>query len=97
MTTSLHDSKSSAIQQKNKSTAAVDYSASPRDDYNVSETIEGSDACAKVGIDSLGITGPKTIHHNLTFQQLFDHEVENGEGNVANAEYGDTFTVDTGK
>lgn len=33
----------------------------------------------------------------MTFQELFDHEVANGEGQVAAAEYGDTFSVDTGK
>jgi len=49
------------------------------------------------GIDSLGITLPKTIYRNLTFQELFDHEIANGEGSVAAAEYGETFTVDTGK
>ena len=85
------------LQHKQKSTAAVDSTPTPRDDYNVSETVEGIDACRKVGIDKLGITEPKTIYHNLTFQELFEHEVANGEGQVANAEYGDTFTVDTGK
>jgi phosphoenolpyruvate carboxykinase (ATP) len=45
----------------------------------------------------LGITGPKTIYKNQTFEELFVHEVKNNEGKVANAEYGDTFTVDTGK
>lgn len=96
LTKSLYESKSSP-NQKHKSTAAIDYAASPRDEYNISETIEGLDACSQVGIDTLGITGPNTIYHNLTFQQLFDHEVANDEGKVAKAEYGDTFTVDTGK
>jgi len=68
-----------------------------RSSYNVSETVSGLDACANVGIDKLGITGPTTLYHNLTFQQLFDHEVANEEGEIASAEYGDTFTVDTGK
>lgn len=36
-------------------------------------------------------------YHNLTFQELFDHEKFNLEGQIAHAEYGDTFTVDTGK
>jgi phosphoenolpyruvate carboxykinase (ATP) len=30
-------------------------------------------------------------------RQLFQHEVKNNEGKVASAEYGETFTVDTGK
>jgi len=71
--------------------------AESRDTYNVSQTHEGSDACAKVGIDKLGITGPSTLYRNLTFQELFDHEVANEEGVVAHAEYGDTFSIDTGK
>mmetsp|Transcript_32473 Transcript_32473/g.37816 ORF Transcript_32473/g.37816 Transcript_32473/m.37816 type:complete len:633 (-) Transcript_32473:231-2129(-) len=89
----------SFITRKYKSTSAIDYSTTPRsrDDYNVSSTITGKDSCQNVGIDTLGITGPSTIYHNLTFQELFDHEVKNGEGKVASAEYGDTFTVDTGK
>jgi len=68
-----------------------------RESYNVSETVSGIDACANIGIDKLGITGPSTIYHNLTFQELFDHEIANEEGKIASAEYGDTFTVDTGK
>lgn len=89
--------KSPSVQLKHKSTAAVDPCVPPREEYNVSETVEGSDACSKIGIDKLGITGPKTVYHNLTFQELFDHEIANGEGEIAHAEYGDTFTVDTGK
>lgn len=37
------------------------------------------------------------IHRNLTYQELFEHEQANNEGIVAKAEYGNTFTVDTGK
>jgi len=54
-------------------------------------------ATDKVGISSLGITNPTTIHHNLSYDELFAHEVKNNEGRVAKAEYGPTFTVDTGK
>lgn len=89
--------KPSSQQFKLKSTATVQHVHTARDDYNVSETIQGNDACSKVGIDKLGIHDPSTIYHNLTFQELFDHEVANGEGQIAHAEYGDTFTVDTGK
>jgi len=70
---------------------------SGRDKYNVSSTLKGPDACTTAGINSLGITGPSTIYHNLTFQELFEHEVANKEGEIASAEYGETFTVDTGK
>lgn len=80
-----------------KSTAVPHETENPREDYNVSQTVEGTDACLKVGISTLGITGPATIYRNLAFQELFDHEVANEEGKVANAEYGDTFAVDTGK
>lgn len=45
----------------------------------------------------MGITGPTTIYRNLTFQELFDHEVTNKEGQVASCKYGETFTVDTGR
>jgi len=70
---------------------------SSRDEYGVSQTVQGTDACLKVGLDKLGITGPSTIYRNLTFQELFEHEQANREGVVAKAEYGDTFAVDTGK
>lgn len=60
-------------------------------------TVEGTDACKKVGLDVHGITGPTKLYRNLTYQELFDHEVKNKEGVVAKAEYGDTFCVDTGK
>lgn len=68
-----------------------------RDAYNIAETVEGTDACLKMGLNRLGITGPTKIYSNLTYQELFDHEVANKEGVVAKAKYGDTFTVDTGK
>lgn len=68
-----------------------------RDAYNVSRTVEGTDACLKVGLDKHGITNPSTLYRNLTYQELFEHEQKNNEGVVAKAEYGDTFTVDTGK
>ncbi len=54
-------------------------------------------ATDKVGITSLGITGPSTIYHNLSYPELFEHEKKNKEGKIAKAEYGETFTVDTGK
>lgn len=48
-------------QQRYKSTAALDHEHSPRVDYNLSETIVGSNACSQVGIDKLGITQPNTM------------------------------------
>jgi len=80
-----------------KSTAAVDNEIAGRDLYNISRTVEGTDACLKVGLDKLNITNPSTLYRNLTYQELFEHEQKNNEGVVATAEYGDTFTVDTGK
>jgi phosphoenolpyruvate carboxykinase (ATP) len=69
-----------------------------RNAYQISETVTGTDACKKLGLDKqLGITNPSTLYHNLSYQELFDHEVKNKEGHVAKAEYGATFTVDTGK
>jgi phosphoenolpyruvate carboxykinase (ATP) len=56
-----------------------------------------STACDKIGINSLGIHKPETIHHNLSYPELFQHEQDNGEGTVMNAKYGKTFSVDTGK
>jgi len=72
-------------------------SSAEREAYRVARTVQGTDACQKAGIDRLGITGPTTVYRNLTYQELFDHEVANKEGVVAKAQYGDTFTVDTGK
>lgn len=37
------------------------------------------------------------MYRNLSYPELFEHEQRNKEGVVAKAEYGDTFTVDTGK
>lgn len=93
---SLTDSK---ILTNKFSTVRDDYidSSSAREDYDVSRTITGSKACSEVGLDKLGINGPSRIYRNLTFQELFEHEVKNKEGKVASAEYGDTFTVYTGK
>jgi len=86
-------------QYKFQSTASskLNFDTTGRDAYQCSSTLQGTDACLKAGIDTLGITGPSTIYRNLTYQELFEHEQANKEGIVAKAEYGDTFTVDTGK
>jgi len=68
-----------------------------REKYNVSSTYKGPNACSHVGVDRLGIKNVDTVYHNLTFQQLFEHEIANKEGVVVAAEYGETFAVDTGK
>mmetsp|Transcript_59708 Transcript_59708/g.146424 ORF Transcript_59708/g.146424 Transcript_59708/m.146424 type:complete len:624 (+) Transcript_59708:483-2354(+) len=68
-----------------------------RDTYNVARTVTGTDACKQVGLDKLGITNPTTIYRNMTYQELFEHEQANNEGQVVKAEYGDTFCVSTGK
>lgn len=83
-----------------KSTAAtVDYldDVDSRCSYDVSQTLRGSSSCKQVGIDKIGITNPTTIYRNMTYQELFDHEKKNNEGVVAEAEYGPTFAVSTGK
>ena len=46
---------------------------------------------------NLGITNPSKIYHNLAYQELFAHEVENNEGTFCKTKYGFTFAVDTGK
>ena len=56
-----------------------------------------STACDNIGINSLGINKPKTIYHNLSYPELYQHEQDNDEGIVMNAKYGKTFSVDTGK
>merc|ERR1712195_359581 len=53
------------------------------------------DPCRDTGIDKLGIYKPRTVHHNLSYQELFEHEVANNEGYVVKMKYGDTFGVDT--
>ena len=80
-------------QIRNKS----DISHKESDLYKVSKTFNGSNACDNLGLDKLGIHGPKTLFHNLTYQQLFEHEVSNKEGKVATTDYGECFAVDTGK
>jgi len=82
---------------RNKSTAHIPSNPNVRHEYNVSETVSGADACKKLNLTSLGIDGPTTLYHNLTFQELLEHEVSNGEGEVAATQFGETFTVDTGK
>lgn len=68
-----------------------------RNAYNISQKLEGTDACKKVGLDAHNITNITTLYRNLSYPELFEHEKKNNEGVVAKAEYGDTFTVDTGK
>lgn len=65
--------------------------------YNVSQTLRGQDSCNQIGLDSVGITNPTTVYRNLTYPELFEHEQANKEGVVAEAEYGPTFSVSTGK
>ena len=49
------------------------------------------------GLESLGLKGDPTIHRNLSYEDLASHEKNNNEGNFVEAEYGNTFAVDTGK
>ncbi len=56
-----------------------------------------STICNDLGLDKLGITKPETIHHNLSYSELFKHEVRNKEGSIMKCKYGDTFSIDTGK
>ncbi|KAL7470647.1 hypothetical protein ACHAXS_010892 [Conticribra weissflogii] len=91
-------SPSNHIQWKRPATTTPAPADDPtRGNYNSSVTFTGSDACDAAGIAGLGITSPTTIYKNQTFEQLFQHEVANNEGKIASAEYGETFTVDTGK
>ena len=53
--------------------------------------------CKKYGLDTLGIHNPKNINYNLSYDDLFIHEVNNKEGTVFKTKYGNTFGVDTGK
>jgi len=80
-----------------KSTAATFDNYGEANAYNVSQTLRGKTACHQVGIDSIGITNPTTVYRNLTYQEIFEHEKDNSEGKVADAEYGPTFSVSTGK
>jgi len=87
-------------QKAQKNTAAIfdlDHDFESRDSYNVSQTLVGTDACSKVGIDKMGIINPTTIYRNMTYQEIFEHEQANNEGVVAKAEYGDAFAMSTGK
>ncbi|MGB2552913.1 phosphoenolpyruvate carboxykinase (ATP) [Campylobacter sp. MOP51] len=43
--------------------------------------------------DKLGLQGIKNIYHNLSYDELFEHEKNNGEGRVSS---NGTFMVDTG-
>lgn len=53
--------------------------------------------CSNYKLDQLGIVKPNTIHHNLSYKDLFNHEEKNKEGTVFKTPYGDTFGIDTGK
>lgn len=68
-----------------------------RDAYQIGQELEGPNVCQQVGLDQLGITKLPKIYRNLSYQRLFELEQANKEGVVAKAEYGPTFTVDTGK
>lgn len=80
-----------------KSAQAKDFDTTGRDSYNASQTLKGTQACKELGLDKLGITGPTTIYRNLTYDELREHEVKNGDGEVANCEYGDVISINTGK
>jgi len=56
-----------------------------------------STICNDLGLNKLGITNPEIIHHNLSYSELFKHEVRNKEGSIMKCKYGDTFSIDTGK
>jgi ATP-dependent phosphoenolpyruvate carboxykinase len=56
-----------------------------------------TEACRLAGIDTLGITKPSTVFHNLDHDVLFAHEVANSEGVICKTKYGEVFAVNTGK
>jgi phosphoenolpyruvate carboxykinase (ATP) len=45
------------------------------------------------GLDSLGLSGIKKVYHNLSYDELHEHEIKNGEGKIT---VNGTFAVDTG-
>jgi ATP-dependent phosphoenolpyruvate carboxykinase len=100
-TSSTTTTSSSSSSSSTFSTIAIDddnYGVESRDTYQVSRTLRGPDICTEIGIaGALGITNPTTIYRNLSYQEIYDHEQKNDEGVVAKAEYGDTFSVHTGK
>jgi len=95
----IHENHSLHKKALKSTAAAVDYlnDGESRCTYNVSQTLSGAGSCQQVGIDKIGITNPTTIYRNMTYQELFDHEQANNEGIVAEAKYGATFAVSTGK
>lgn len=58
---------------------------------------KGLEECTKHGLDRVGITRPTVIHHNLSYDELFQHENKNDEGVIFNTKYGTVFGIDTGK
>jgi len=95
-----NDKYSEQYQKAFKSTAATFDNYNDIDScssYDVSQTLQGDHSCNTVGIDKIGITNPTTIYRNLTYKELYDHECASNEGLVAEAEYGKTFAVSTGK
>ena len=44
-------------------------------------------------LDKLGLEGVKEVYYNLSYDELFEHEVRNDEGKVSS---NGTFMVDTG-
>ena len=52
-------------------------------------------SAADVGIDKIGVVTSTPINYNLSYDELFEHEVSNNEGIVATKK-GDCFTISTG-
>jgi len=78
------------------STVTTNKDDEARGGYNTSMQFKGTDACKAAGIDKVGITGPTVVYKNLTYQELLEHELKNGEGEIAKCEYGDVMSVTTG-
>ena len=45
------------------------------------------------GLDSLGLSGIKKVYHNLSYDELYEHEMKNNEGRATT---NGAFSVDTG-
>lgn len=56
-----------------------------------------SSRCNNLGLYKFGIHNPAVVHHNLSYEELFKHEIKNKEGVIMKCKYGDTFSIDTGK
>ena len=65
--------------------------------YLISQNVKKIISNSNYNLKKLGITNKQKIYYNLSYKDLYKHEIRNKEGIIYNTKHGNVFGIDTGK